>query len=101
MAIYEKGSGPDDVMTFCGEEKPMGKGFCELYEFPKLVIATTNYTNYTNFQDLSLRLRITRILRISKTCLYDVTTQIYEFKSVKRTKIFKNLTQISSDGIFL
>ena len=72
MAIYEKVSGPDDVMTFCGEEKPMGKGFCELYEFPKLVIATTNYTNYTNFQNSSLRLRITRIIRISAQRIYPV-----------------------------
>ena len=49
MAIYEKVSGPDDVMTFCGEEKPMGKEFCELYEFPKLVITTTNYPMLTQW----------------------------------------------------
>ena len=29
MTIYKKVSGPDDVMTFCGEKKPMGKGLVQ------------------------------------------------------------------------
>jgi len=31
----------------------------------------------------------------------NVTTQTYEYESGKRTKIFKNLTKISSDDTFL
>ena len=121
MAIYKKVSGPDDVMTFCGEKNlwdcelyefsqtehaTLDYELYELYEFPKrrhpLVFTTTNYTNFQNGGCHS-RLRIIRIIRISKTWasprLYDY--ELYEFPKRRMslsTTNYTNYTNFQNGG---
>ena len=79
MAIYKKVSEQNDVMTFCGEKKPMGlriiriiqNGACHsrLRIIRIIRISKTEdaalYTNYTNFPMLTQRapIRIIRLIR--------------------------------------
>ena len=90
MAIYKKVSGPNDVMTFCGEKKPMGLRIIriiqngasprlydyelyELYEFPK------------RGHPPSLRLRIIRIAKTEDVTLDYELYELYEFSYADTT----------------
>ena len=69
MAIYKKVSGPNDVITFCGEKKPMGLRIIRI------------------FQNGACHSRL-RIIRIAKT--EDVTLdyelyELYEFSYADTT----------------
>ncbi len=87
MAIYKKVSEPNDVMTFCGEKKPMGLRIIriiqngasprlydyELYEFPK------------RGHPPSLRLRIIRIAKTEDVTLDYELYELYEFSYADTT----------------